>query len=370
MERKTFHNLILLISYAALLLLIVLRLNHVLLLGQMVLHAFKPLLIGFAIAFVLSRPCAFFRGCFNKAIPKKAELALVLAVLSSYLSLFVVLTLIVTFIVPQLYDSVKALVDRIYANLPAMQAALNQALDYLNLDGPDLTAMLPSLNDIVNGVVNTLSSALPHLLSFTGNLLSSTVTTVTALVFSVYMLAGHDRLAAQFSKLLRAYTSPTTAKAINQVAVLTSGTFTRFVSGQLIEACILGFLCFFGMLLFRFPYAPLISVIIGISALIPVAGAYIGAILSALLLLMVSPIQALGFLVFLVILQQLEGNLIYPRVVGSSMGLPALWVLTAVSVGGGLFGLLGMLLSVPAAAVLYTLLRQDVNARLAVRKKN
>lgn len=370
MERKTFHNLMLLISYAALLALVILRLDDVLTLGQTLLHVFKPLLIGFAIAFVLSRPCAFFRRLFDRAMPGKSGLALALAVLSSYLSLFVVLTLIVTFIVPQLYDSVMALVNRINANLPAMQAALNEALKDLNLDGPDLTAMLPSLNDMVNGVLDTLSSALPHLLSFTGNLLSSTITTVTALVFSVYMLAGRNRLAAQFSRLLRAYVSPATANVVSQVVALTSDTFTKFVSGQLIEACILGSLCFVGMLLFRFPYAPLISVIIGISALIPVAGAYIGAFLSAFLLIMVSPIQALGFLVFLVVLQQLEGNLIFPRVVGNSIGLPALWVLTAVSVGGGLFGLLGMLLSVPAASVLYTLLRQDVNARLAVRKKN
>ena len=370
MERKTFHNLMLLVSYAAFLFLVILRLDDVLRLGRTLLHAFKPLLIGFAIAFVLSRPCTFFRRRFDTVIPKKPGLALALAVLCSYLSLFVVLTLIVTFIVPQLYGSVMALVERINANIPTMQAAINQVLDHLNLDGPDLTAMLPSLNDVINGVLDTLSSALPHLLSFTSNLLSSTVTTVTSLVFSVYMLAGHDRLAAQCTKLLQAYTAPTTACTVRQVAALTSGTFTRFVSGQLIEACILGLLCFLGMLLFRFPYAPLISVIIGISALIPVAGAYIGAIFSAALLAMVSPVQALGFLVFLVILQQLEGNLIYPRVVGSSIGLPALWVLTAVSVGGGLFGLLGMLLSVPAASVLYTLLRQDVTARLSIQKKD
>lgn len=370
MERKTFHNLILLISYAALLILLVLRLDAVLTLTGRLLGVFKPLLIGFAIAFVLSRPCAFFRRCFHRLLSKTPGLCLALAVLSSYTSLLVVLTLIVTFIVPQLYDSVMALVDRINANIPAMQTMLNGLLDYLNLDAPDLTAMLPSLNDMVNSVLDTLSSALPYLLSFTGNLLSSTVTTVTALVFSVYMLAGHDRLTAQCTKLLHAYASPATAKGVSQVAALTSGTFTRFVSGQLIEACILGSLCFIGMLLFRFPYAPLISVIIGISALIPVAGAYIGAILSAVLLVMVSPLQALGFLVFLIVLQQLEGNLIYPRVVGGSIGLPALWVLTAVTVGGGLFGLLGMLLSVPAASVLYTLLRQDVNVRLAARKKN
>ena len=365
MERKTFHSLILLISYAALLALVILRLNTILALAGKLLVVFKPLLIGFTIAFVLGRPCAFFRRQFDRVLPKKSGLSLGLAVLFSYLSLFAAATLIITFIVPQLYESVMALVERINANIPIMQSALNRLLDHLNLDAPDLTAMLPSLNDVVNGVINTLSSALPYLLSFTGNIMSSTITTVTALVFSVYMLAGRDRLTTQFSKLLRSYAPPSIANTVSRVAALTSDTFTKFVSGQLMEACILGFLCFFGMLLFRFPYAPLISVIIAISALIPVAGAYIGAILSALLLVMVSPVQALGFLVFLLVLQQLEGNLIYPRVVGSSIGLPALWVLTAVSVGGGLFGLLGMLLSVPAASVLYTLIRQDINARLS-----
>ena len=150
----------------------------------------------------------------------------------------------------------------------------------------------------------------------------------------------------------------------NEIARLTADTFTNFVSGQLLEAAILGVLCFVGMVILRLAYAPLISVIIAVTAIIPIAGPYIGAILSALLLVMVAPPQALIFLVFICLLQQLEGNLIYPRVVGSSIGLPGLWVLIAVLVGGGLFGLVGMLLSVPAVSVCYTLLRQDVGARL------
>ncbi|MBO5339576.1 MAG: AI-2E family transporter [Oscillospiraceae bacterium] len=365
MDRKTFHNLMVLISYAALLVLIVLRLNWVVILIHQILSALKPVLLGFAIAFVLSRPCAFFERSFSRLLPEKRSKASVgLSVLTSYLCLMLVVALIFTFILPQLYDSIVTLIDRIYANLPAMQEALNEVLRRLSLTGSDLSGMLPSLNDVVNGVVNTLTSTLPHLLSFTGNVVSKSVTLITALVLSVYMLAGRKRFSAQCGRLLQAYASPAVARTATQVAALTADTFTRFISGQLIEACILGSLCFIGMNLLGFQYAPLISVIIGISALIPVAGAYIGAILSALLLVMISPLQALGFLVFLVILQQLEGNLIYPRVVGNSIGLPGLWVLTAVTVGGGLFGLWGMLLSVPAASVCYTLLRQDVNARI------
>ena len=133
------------------------------------------------------------------------------------------------------------------------------------------------------------------------------------------------------------------------------------------EACILGGLCFIGMCIFRFDYAPLISVIIGVSALIPIAGAYLGAGVAVLLLVMIRPMEAFWFLVFLVTLQQLEGNLIYPRVVGTTMGLPGIWVLAAVTVGGSLLGLAGMVVSVPIAAVAYTLLKNDLRSRLSAQ---
>ena len=178
------------------------------------------------------------------------------------------------------------------------------------------------------------------------------------------MVSGKERLLSQCRRLLRAYVPPKFADPILDVVHLTGDTFTHFVTGQLIEACILGGLCSIGMLFIQPDYAPLIGVIIGSSALIPVAGAYIGAILSALLLLMVSPLKAVTFLIFLVILQQIEGNVIYPKVVGTSIGLPGIWVLAAVTVGGGLMGLVGVLLSVPIASVLYTLLRRDVHRRL------
>ena len=154
---------------------------------------------------------------------------------------------------------------------------------------------------------------------------------------------------------------------MSSVVRLTSDTFTNFISGQLIEACILGGLCALGTIFIQADYAALVGVIIGVSALIPVAGAYLGALLSAFLLVMVNPVRALVFLIFLAVLQQIEGNIIYPRVVGTSIGLPGIWVLAAVTVGGGMFGLLGVLLSVPVASVLYTLLRQDVRRRLEQR---
>ena len=198
----------------------------------------------------------------------------------------------------------------------------------------------------------------------TGNIISMFVTLVLAVVFSIYMLAGKEKLLSQGRRLLRAYLPERWADRVSDVIQLTADIFSSFVSGQLIEACILGGLCALGTLFIQPDYAALIGVIIGVSALIPVAGAYIGAILSAFLLVMVNPVRALIFLIFLAVLQQIEGNVIYPRVVGTSIGLPGIWVLAAVTVGGGLFGLLGVLLSVPVASVVYALIKRDVRRRL------
>ena len=233
-----------------------------------------------------------------------------------------------------------------------LQTWTNELLAYLKLDTLDLSSLKAPLQNLFDQVLAFLSDLGPHLLEFTSGLVSMVVTGVLALVFSIYMLSGKERLLSQCRRLLRAYVPPKFADPILDVVHLTGDTFTHFVTGQLIEACILGGLCSIGMLFIQPDYAPLIGVIIGSSALIPVAGAYIGAILSALLLLMVSPLKAVTFLIFLVILQQIEGNVIYPKVVGTSIGLPGIWVLAAVTVGGGLMGLVGVLLSVPIASVL------------------
>ena len=216
--------------------------------------------------------------------------------------------------------------------------------------------------------MTALTDTLSQVMAITSSLISVVVTLTLSIVFSIYMLAGREKLSNQCARLLRAYAPARYVDPIIRVAELTGRTFTSFVSGQLTEACILGALCALGMLFIQADYAPLIGVIVGASALVPVVGAYAGAGLSAFLLVMISPIRALIFLVFLGILQQIEGNVIYPRVVGTSIGLPGIWVLTAVTLGGGLFGLPGVLLSVPTASVLYTLLKEDVTARLKPQK--
>ena len=194
---------------------------------------------------------------------------------------------------------------------------------------------------------------------------STVVTTFICLVFSIYLLSGKDRLIRQCKKLMDTYLGrERTKKALHVLSALNNA-FHSYISGQCLEAVILGILCLIGMLIFRFPYGVMVSALVGCTALIPVAGAYIGAIVGAFMIFTVSPLKSLLFLIYLVVLQQLEGNIIYPRVVGQSIGLPGVWVLSAVTIGGGLFGIPGMIVGVPLTAAAYQLLREDIDRDVA-----
>lgn len=369
MDRKLFRSLLLLITFTVCLIFVIVRFDDLWRVLANVVSIFTPLFLGLAIAFVLTRPCAFFQARFEKALGKRASIPL--AVTLSYLLLFGVVAAVFAFVIPQLVSSMGRFVSNLGGYVDQAQVWLNEVLVWLHLEEQDLSNLDQLLNkldqvlkDLFTGVLDALSNVVPQLLSLTTNLVSILVTGVLSLVFSIYMLSGKDRLLGQCRRVLRAYAPPTLYAAVLDVAALTAGTFTKFVTGQITEACILGGLTFAGMVILRLDYPLLIAVLIGISALVPIVGAYVGAVTSALLLVMVDPFKALIFLIFLVCLQQFEGNVIYPRVVGTSLGLPGIWVLGAVTVGGGLFGFLGMLLSVPVASILYTLLQRDVRKRL------
>ena len=194
------------------------------------------------------------------------------------------------------------------------------------------------------------------------------VTFVLALAFALYALVQKEKLILQAKKLLYAYVEEKKADKVMKVARTANTTFTNFISGQFIEALILGFLCMVGMLILGIPHAVTIGVMIAFTALIPIVGAIIGTVIGAILILPVSPIKAVVFVIFLLILQQIEGNIIYPKVVGSSVGLPGIWVLVAISIGGSLWGLVGILLSVPLFSVIYAVLGENVRERLKEKK--
>lgn len=216
---------------------------------------------------------------------------------------------------------------------------------------------------IAKGVTSGVSSMFGAVATAVSSIFSGIVTFLVSFIFSIYILLGKDRLGLQLKRLMVNYIKPAWNKKLFYVLSVFNDCFHKYIVGQCIEAVILGTLCILGMLICRFPYATMIGTLIGFTALIPVAGAYIGAGVGAFMILTVSPMKAVLFLVFIVVLQQLEGNLIYPKVVGTSIGLPGIWVLAAVTIGGSLFGVSGMLIGVPTAAAVYRILRNDMNRR-------
>ncbi len=221
--------------------------------------------------------------------------------------------------------------------------------------------MTIKIQQIVSVILSGAGSVMDVTVNVVSSVVSGVVAAVVGLIFALYLLAGKERLGSQCDRLLRRYTKENFYTKFKYVLSVLNDCFHRFFVGQCTEAVILGVLCAIGMTLLQLPYAAMIGSVIAFTALIPVAGAYIGGAVGVFLILLVSPVKAVIFLVFLIVLQQLEGNLIYPRVVGSSMGLPAIWVLAAVTIGGGVMGVVGMLLGVPLAAALYRLVREDVN---------
>ena len=242
------------------------------------------------------------------------------------------------------------------------EAGFEEVQEYVNslqIDWESLYEKLVGfLSKGVGGLFNSAFSVANVMISFI-------FTGVVALIFAIYMLFQKENLRRQLKNMARVYLPVSWNKGIMEFMSLAHDTFTSFISGQIMEAVILGTLCATGMFILRLPYALLTGVIVGVSALIPVMGAYIGACLGAFMIVTVSPFKALVFLIYLVILQQIEGNLIYPKVVGGSIGLPGIWVLASVTVGGGLFGVPGMLLGVPLSATVYKWIRKDVQTRLA-----
>lgn len=295
--------------------------------------------------------------------------SLVLALISIVLLVF----LIVRMIVPELLSCMQLL----FRELPGvLQDAMQWLEDNLQisswLEGDNgLLSMDPnSLGDWQEWVTKLssflwsgLGGAMLTAAGIVSSVFSTTVTVVVGFIFALYLLAGKEKIGGQMTTLLRKYLPVKLIDKIFYVLHVFDGSFHSFIVGQCTEAVVLGLLCIIGMLLLRLPYAAMIGCLVGFTALIPVAGAYIGAVVGAVMIFTVSPVKAVIFIVFLVVLQQLEGNLIYPKVVGSSIGLPGIWVLAAVTVGGGVMGVGGMLLGVPTAAALYRLLQNDVKKK-------
>lgn len=338
-------------------------------LGIALLSAAAPLLLGCVIAYILNiLMSSYERHYFPKSRTEIAEKSRrPVCMLAAMLTLIAVVVLVVGLVVPELASCVKLLV----AEVPKAMNDLTGWLYELEVLPEDLEKALTAidwekrLGQIVSVFVSGIGNVTDLLVDTVSKVVSGIVTFFVGLIFAIYLLSGKERLKVQTDLLLNRYMKQNWYHKMKYVVSVLNDSFQRYIVGQCTEAVILGVLCALGMSILRLPYASMIGTLIAFTALIPVAGAYIGGGVGAFMILTVSPVKAVVFLVFLVILQQIEGNLIYPKVVGSSMGLPAIWVLAAVTVGGGIMGIAGMLLGVPLAAAAYRLLREDVRRGVA-----
>lgn len=347
-------------------------------LGWTAIQVAWPLLLGCIVAYVINLPMAFFERHFPTGGPAwLAKLRRPLCLILAIVSLFLVVVLIVKMIFPELVSCVTLLLERLPGTLNTFFTTLEQDYHLSSWLTDEADSLLQGTTDWqsmiqkgMNWLFSFFGGAMASITDFLSTVVSGTITVLVAIIFSIYVLMSKERLAAQVRRLLAVYVKKNWTRTLFTVLRTLDDCLHRFIVGQCVEAVILGLLCIAGMLIFRFPYAAMVGTLIGFTALIPVVGAYVGALVGALMILTVSPLQALFFLIFLAVLQQLEGNLIYPRVVGSSIGLPGIWVLAAVTVGGGLLGVGGMLLGVPLTATAYRLLRRDLKRRSAQPLEN
>lgn len=334
------------------------------LLGLLVTAA-MPLLIGCVIAYILNILMSFYEKHY---FPKSKNAQLIksrrtVCMLLAFVTLVVIFALLGKLVVPELVACVELLI----AKIPGAAASAVDWLEKLEILPEDILATLQNMDwkSKIEQIVGVLTTGVSNVMGTAINVVSSVfsgiVTALFALIFSIYLLTGKEKLGSQFDRLMKRYMSGRVYSGTRYILSVLNDCFHKYIVGQCTEAVILGVLCAVGMLILGFPYATMTGAVIAFTALIPVAGGYIGAAVGAFMILTVSPMKALLFLVYIVILQQLENNLIYPKVVGSSMGLPAIWVLAAVTIGGGVMGITGMLIGVPVAAAVYRLISEDVN---------
>ena len=330
-----------------------------------------PFALGASLAFILNVPMRAIEGML-KGI-KKTGFRRVLSVLLTFIAVLLVLAVVFLLLIPQIGDTIESLIPKLYDFFTKVQVFF---VDLVN-DYPDIMEIigteLENLNwgDWIRELVKMASDSFTTIVSSAFTAISTAsgvvIDVVIALVFAIYCLFQKETLARQGRKLMYAFLPEKAADYIVRVLRMTNATFSNFFSGQCLEVCILGCMFAINMAIFRMPYIPLVSVLVAVTAFIPVVGAWVGCVLGAFFIFVNDPMQAIGFVIMFVVLQQIENNLIYPRVVGTSIGLSGMWVLIAVGVGGSLMGVAGMLVFIPLCSVLYALFRDFIKDRLQTR---
>ncbi len=336
-------------------------------------NVLSPFIIGAGLAFVLNVPMRAFENLLKDV--KNGQLRRVLAILLTFICVLLILTLVFGLLIPQLIETIQSLIPKVIDFFTRAETfvitLINENQNLLQWIGEN--ADLKQFNwaalveQAMTVIKNSAQEVLTGAFSAIGSLGGAIFDAFIAIVFALYCLFQKETLARQGRKLAYAFLSEKTADSTVRIFRLANSTFSNFLSGQGVEVCILGLLFAVTMAIFQMPYIPLISVLVAVTAFIPVVGAWIGCILGAFFILVTDPTKAVGFVIMFVVLQQIENNMIYPRVVGTSIGLSGMWVLLAVAVGGDLMGVAGMFLMIPVTSVLYTVASEYTNKRLAER---
>ena len=327
----------------------------------------KPFIWGIAIAFILNIPVKLIEknlgnGKFFKGMKRSFSITL------TFLVFIFAITLFILFVIPQLLSSISTLMNSIPEYLSQFEKflevnAINNSQSQVMMQNI-INELLNMWKEILKVTSQIVGTSLGYLLDFTLGITYGVINFFLALILAIYMLASKEILISQLKLIIYAFVSKNKADRIIELGKMCNEMFSKFILGQCTEALVIGVLCFIGMIILKMPYALLISVVIGVTALIPVFGAFLGTIPSAFIILIIDPIKALWFIIFIIVLQQLEGNLIYQRVVGSSIGLSALWVMFAMIVGGSLFGIIGMLIGIPIFGVVFKILKRVANRKI------
>ena len=334
----------------------------------------SPFVIGASIAFILNVPMRSIERFLLRGV-QKLSVRRAIAILLTIVIILLVVAVVVVLLVPQIDATVQSLVGELPAFFERTELIVGEFLD----SNPEAMEWLHSNTELENFdwmsiaqkiatiAGNSATVILNGAISVFGSIVSAIVTAIISIVFAIYCLSRKEILARQGRRLLYSFLPENISDEIVRILRLTNSTFSNFISGQCLEACILGCMFAIAMAIFGMPYIPLVSVLVAVTALVPLVGAFVGCIFGALFILVDSPLLALWFVVLFLVLQQIEGNLIYPKVVGTSIGLPGMWVLLAVTIGADTMGIGGMLLMIPLASVLYALLREFTDFRLKQR---
>lgn len=387
LNSKNIKKILVIITYTILLCFACIKFDIVLKAFGYIFNLLKPFIFGFCIAFILNIPLSKIEGMLTRKnkkgkIKKNSDkrekmvesenkktngklrlLSIVLSLLIFigiiFLTLFLVIPEFINTIsifkdsIPTAFNTCKEWLENVMSNNPQVIEKINEFKpDWQQLD-----------ENVTTWIKSTATGIIGVSIDFVISFFSGVINFFMGVIFAVYMLMQKEKLVYQFKKLFRAYIPEEKCNSLFHIGQITNDTFKKFFGGQFIEAILLGILCFIGMTIFRMPYALTISVLVGVTALIPVFGAFFGTAIGAILILAVDPMQAVWFVVYIIVLQQIDGNFIYPKVVGDSVGLPGIWVMLAVLVGGNSMGIIGMLIGVPIASVIYKLVKEYVNSK-------